>query len=316
MRYAIRKCLILLASLLVMSFLTFFAFTVIPGDSAAASLGTEATPEQIAALQKTYGLDEPLPVRYAHWLSGALSGDFGTSSAYGVGALALLADKFPTTLTLGLLSILLILLIALPLGILTSRRRGTAGDRIFTLVNQTFMSIPPFFLGMLITLLFGLLLRWFQPGSFVKPQENFVKSLSFLFYPALAIAIPKAAMLVRFIRTSFYKERSQDYVRTARSKGMTERQVIFSQILKNAMIPVITFFGMMIAEILAGSIIVEQVFNLPGIGRLLVVSIANRDNTVVQAIVLYTAGLVLVINALVDLMYHVLDPRVAAGGAE
>ncbi|MFY9413311.1 MAG: ABC transporter permease [Tepidanaerobacteraceae bacterium] len=163
---------------------------------------------------------------------------------------------------------------------------------------------------MLITLIFGIILKWFTPGNYIDPGENFRMFIRFMMFPAIAVAVPKTAMTIKFLRSSLLREMELDYVRTARSKGMANISILFRHILKNALIPVITILAMMLADILAGSILVEQVFNLPGLGRLLVSSIANRDYAVVQAIVLYIASVVIIINFLVDLIYQWIDPRV------
>jgi peptide/nickel transport system permease protein/oligopeptide transport system permease protein len=184
-------------------------------------------------------------------------------------------------------------------------------DRIITLLTQTFMAIPAFFLGILITLVFGVMLHWFSPGGYIKPSIDFGKFISFMIFPALAVSIPKIAMMVKFLKTSVIRELSLDYVRTAKSKGQRKNVILFRHVLKNALMPVITFLGMITAESLAGSIVVEQVFNLPGMGRLLVTAIFNRDYPVVQAVVLYVAAIVIVINFLVDLLYRKVDPRVS-----
>lgn len=183
-------------------------------------------------------------------------------------------------------------------------------DRIITLLTQFLMAVPAFFLGIILTLVFGVVLRWFVPGSYVAPTENFGGYLRYLIFPAIAIAIPKIAMTVKFLKTSVIRELKLDYVRTARSKGNMEHAVLWKHVLKNALIPVITFMGMVIADVLAGSIVIEQVFNLPGVGRLLVVAIGNRDYPVVQAIVIYIASVVLIINFIVDLLYQKVDPRI------
>ncbi len=172
------------------------------------------------------------------------------------------------------------------------------------------MAVPAFFLGIIITLIFGRILRWFSPGGYVSPGEDFFGYLSYMLFPAISVAIPKIAMTVKFLKTSVLRELKLDYVRTARSKGNTERAILWGHVLKNALIPVITFMGMVVADVLAGSIVVEQVFNLPGVGRLLITAISNRDYPVVEAVVVYIASVVLIVNFIVDLLYQKVDPRV------
>lgn len=310
MKNILKKIGTLIITLLVVSFLTFIAFEVIPGDSVTNQLGMDATKEQVEALREELGYNDPIVVRYGNWLRDVLQGDFGTSSRYNVTVEQLVGQRLPVTVGLALLSILLIVIISLPLGIFSAGKRGSRFDSLIVFMNQLGMAIPPFFMGMIITLLFGLIFKWFTPGKLPSIENDFGGFVYYLMFPAVAIAIPKIAMLVKFLRSSVLRQIELDYVRTAKSKGLKYRSVLYRHVLKNALIPVITFLAMMIAEVLAGSIIVEQVFNLPGLGRLLIVAISNRDYTVVQAIVLYITTIVLVMNMIVDILYEYLDPRV------
>jgi ABC-type dipeptide/oligopeptide/nickel transport systems, permease components len=311
MKFVVKKIGTLIITLLIISLVTFLAFQIIPGDSVLASLGTHATKEQVAAMREELGYNKSISERYLLWLSGAVHGDFGKSTQYDMTVKKLVSDRLPVTAGLGVISIILIILIALPLGIYTAKRKGSIMDKIILVLNQIGMAIPSFFLGMIITLVFGILLKWFTPGKYITLKESFWGYIKYLIFPAISIAVPKIAMMVKFLRSSILRQLDLDYVKTARSKGNSENQVLYGHILKNALIPVITFLGMIIAEVLAGSIIIEQVFNLPGLGRLLVVSISNRDFAVVQAIVLYIAVLVVVINFLVDILYQYIDPRLS-----
>lgn len=310
MKYFIKKFCTLIITLFIISFVTFLAFQVIPGDSAVTALGTDASPDQVEALRESYGLNKNIAERYADWLFDAVRGDFGESVNYGIPVRKLVGDRFFVTAGLGILSILIIVMLSLPLGILSAKREGGLWDRLITLISQIGMAVPPFFLGMLITLLFGIVLKWFTPGRYVSIRESPAGYLHYMIFPALAIAVPKTAMMVKFLRSSVLRQMKSDYVRTARSKGSTENRVLYRHVLKNALIPVITFLGMVIADVLAGSIIIEQVFNLPGMGRLLIVGISNRDFPVVQAIVLYIAVLVITVNFIVDVVYRLIDPRI------
>ncbi|HHY37109.1 MAG TPA: ABC transporter permease [Firmicutes bacterium] len=311
MKGTVKKIISLLMSLFLTSILTFTAFQVIPGDSALIALGMDATEEQLEEYREEMGLNKSLPMRFARWLKGALKGDFGYSSQYQMQmkVSTLIGDRLTVTLWLAALSFCIIVLVSFPLGILNARNRSGTLDSLITLVTHFFMAVPPFFLGMIITLLFGIILKWFTPGNYVSPEEDFQRFLRFMIFPAIAVAVPKIAMLVKLLRSSLLREMGLDYVRTAKGKGMTDTSILYRHILKNALIPVITFLAMILADILAGTILVEQVFNLPGLGRLLVSSIANRDYAVVQAIVLYIASVVIVINFLVDLLYQWIDPR-------
>lgn len=314
MKYIIKKTITLIITLLVVTFLTFIAFELIPGDSALMHLGVDATEEQLEALRDELGYNDSLFIRYGRWLGKAITGDFGESTKYNAPVSELIKERFPVTIGLAVLSIIIIILVALPLGILTSRKEETRLEGVYLFFTQLGMAIPPFFLGILITLVFGLMLRWFTPGAFVTLQESMGGFFYYLLFPAVAIAVPKIAMLVKFLKSSIKRQLTLDYVRTAKSKGSSLNRVLYGHVLKNALIPVITFLAMVIADVFAGSIVVEQVFNLPGLGRLLVVAIANRDFPIVQAIVLYIAAIVLIMNFLVDVMYRIIDPRVEANG--
>lgn len=313
MKYMIKKLTTLIITLLLVSVVTFVAFSVIPGDAAVAKLGSEATPERIEALREEMGLNGTIPERYVRWLKDALHGDFGTSYQYtGIAVSELLSQRLPVTMMLAVMSLILILLISIPLGIIAARNEGTWVDVFVNLFTQVTMAVPAFFLGMVITYIFGIILKFFRPGDFVMPSDNFLGCIHYLLFPAIAIAIPKIAMVVKFLRNSVLSEVKKDYVRTAYSKGNSAKKVLYRHVFQNALIPVITFFAMVCAEVLAGSIVVEQVFGVTGMGRLLVSAITNRDFPVVQAVVLYVTALVIVINFIVDILYQLVDPRVHA----
>lgn len=309
MKMMIKKLGMLCATLLFISLLAFLAFTVIPGDAALSMLGVDAEEEAVAALREELGMNRPVLVRYADWLLSALRGDFGQSFQYRRPVSELIAARLPVTVTLTVNSFLLILLFSFPLGILSAWRENSVPDHVIMTGAQVGMAIPAFFLGILLSYLFGILLTWFPIGGYVSYREDFGAFWRYLLLPAVAIAIPKIAMLVRFLRNSIVAQKKQDYVRTARSKGNSEKRVLLNHVLINSVLPTITMLAMMTAEILAGSIVVEQVFNVPGLGRLLVTSISNRDYPVVQAIVVYMALVVVVMNTLADLLYRRLDPR-------
>lgn len=310
MKYLIKKLVSTIVTVLVVSILVFMAFSVIPGDAAISKLGTSATPEKVAALREAMGLNLPVWERYFHWLTGFFVGDMGTSYSYQMPVAELILDKLPITMTLTIMSFLLILLISIPLGIYTAKHEGSKMDRIIYVLNQTVMSIPPFFMGIIITVIFGMLLKIFVPGGYVSYTKNFGKFFGYMFFPAVAVALPKAAMTVKLFRNSLLQEKTADYVRTAYSRGNSTMQVFYRHIMKNALIPVITFLGMTFADIFTGSIIIEQVFNIPGLGRILLSSISNRDYPVVEAIIVCLALGVIMINLLVDCIYHIIDPRI------
>lgn len=310
MGYLAKRILILIATLLLVTILAFLAFQVIPGDPVLSMLGTEYTPERAAALRDELGLNGPLLVRYFSWLGGFLTGDFGVSYSYSMTVAELIGPQLPVTLTLTVMAFALILLISFPLGLFTARHEGGILDRILTVVNQIAMSVPPFLLGILLTYVFGLILRLFTPGNYISYRESVSGFLGYMIFPAVAVAVPKIAMTVKLLRGSLLSELHSDYVRTAYSKGNTKKSVLYRHVLRNALIPVLTFLAMTIADIVAGSIIIEQVFAVPGMGRMLLQSISARDYPVVQAIIVIIAFVVVLANFAADLIYQVVDPRI------
>lgn len=309
MKTLVKRVLLLIATLLLVTILAFVAFSIIPGDPTSSILGVEATPEQIAALRDRLGLDLPIWQRYLHWLGGLLTGDLGESYNYGMPVAQLLSTCVTHTLTLAVLAFVLIVAISLPLGILAARYEGGVVDRVLTILNQITMSVPNFVAGILLVYVFGLVLRLFQPGAIVSPQTGWGPYLWYMLFPALAVALPRSAMTVKMLRGAILSELGQDYIRTAYSKGNSKSSALWRHVLRNAMIPVVTFLAMTVADIMAGSIVVEQVFGIPGLGKMLVTSIGNRDYPVVQAIVVLIATVVVVCNFAADLLYRVMDPR-------
>lgn len=311
MRYVGKKVIMMAATLLAVSFLVFLSFSFMSGDPATSMLGTQATPEKVEALREEMGLNDPLLLRYFRWAGAFITGDMGTSYSYSLPVSSMIGDKIPVTLTLTLLAFLMMIAISIPLGIYTAKHEGGLLDRSIYILNQIIMAVPPFFAGILITFLFGRILRWFTPGGYVSYSESTGRFIGYLIFPALAIALPKAAMAVKLLRSSVLSEVKKDYVRTAFSRGNRSNQVFYSHILKNALIPVITFLGMALADMVAGSIIIEQVFSIPGLGRILLTSISNRDYPVVEAIIICIAFIVVAINLIVDVVYQLVDPRIA-----
>lgn len=310
MRYVIKKIATMLITVLLVSFFVFLAFSIIPGDPAVAKLGTSATPQKVEALREQMGLNRPLIVRFVSWIKDFLFGNMGMSYSYSMSVKSMLADKFPITITLTILSFIFIMIISIPLGLYITEHDGSMFSKAVDGINQILMAIPPFFSGMLITYFFGLVLKVFTPGGFVSYKRDFGAFIAYLIFPAIAIALPKSAMTIRMLKSSILAEAKKDYVRTAYSRGNTTTAVMYGHVLKNAFIPVITFLGMTLSDIVAGSLIVEQVFSIPGLGRLLVTSISNRDYPVVQAIIVVIVVIVVIINLLVDVLYRVIDPRI------
>ena len=317
MKYLGKKLITLIMTLFLVSAAAFLAFQIIPGDVVTSILGTEATPEREEQLREELGLNNPPVVRYFNWISDVLRGDLGVSYRYSknmnemMPVAELIGDKLPVTLWLAALSLVLIIVISIPLGVLWAKSSNRFLDVSLGVVTQTAMAVPSFFLGILVTYIFGIVLRLFAPGGYVSYKNDFGAFLGYLLFPALSIAIPKIAMTARFLRNSMLTEMEADYVRTAYGKGCTKRRVMYGHVLRNAMMPVVTFLGMIVAEIVAGSIVIEQVFSLPGIGRLLISSVSTRDLPVVEILILYITFVVIFVYFLVDILYRVIDPRIS-----
>lgn len=311
MKYIGRKLLTMLFTLFAVTLFVFFAFHVISGDPASSILGTEATPAKLEALREEMGLNDPVLVQYGRWAFNFLKGDMGTSYSYRLPVSDMVMDKLPVTVTLTVLSFLLMVVLSIPLGIYTAKHAGGAIDRGIYIVDQMIMAIPPFFSGILLTLLFGRILKLFTPGGYVSYEKDFWGFVGYMFFPSLAVALPKSAMAVKLLRSSVIEESRLDYVRTAYSRGNTTRAVLYRHVLKNALIPVVTFLGMALADMIAGSIIIEQVFSIPGLGRILLTSISNRDYPVVMAVIVCISLLVLLVNMIVDVIYGLIDPRIS-----
>ena len=310
MKYTLKKLSSTIVTLIVVSLCVFLAFNVLPGDPAIRMLGLEASPELVAQTREKMGLNDPVLVRYFRWFVAFWQGDFGNSYTYSVPVASLILSKIPITLTLGLLAFLFTVVISIPVGIATAKYENGVLDRTITVVNQVIMAIPPFFSGILITFIFGMIFKFFTPGGFVSYTEDVKGFLRYLFFPSIAIAFPKIAMTVKMLRGNLIDEAGKDYARTAYSRGNNTNGVLYRHVLKNAMIPVITFLGMALADMVAGSIVIEQVFNIPGISRILLSSISNRDYPVVEAIIMGIAIIVIGTNFLVDIIYRIIDPRI------
>lgn len=310
MKYVLRKLTTLIITLFIVSLLAFLAFQVIPGSPATRMLGTNATPEKIAALEAELGFDKPVLVRYGDWMMDFIQGDWGTSYSYSLPVKDMILEKIPATATLVLLAFLMVVLLSFPLGIATAKREGSRLDRVITVVNQICMSIPPVFVGILLSFVFGITLKVFVPGSFVTFSENPGQFLVYMIFPAIAVALSRTAMTVKMLRSSILDEMNKDYIRTAFSRGRTRADALRRHALRNALIPVIAFLAVTAAELVAGTIVVEQVFAVPGVGRLLLASISGRDFPVAQAIVVLLAAWVVIVNFIADILYQYMDPRI------
>ncbi len=300
-----------LLTLLLISVVTFVVVQVAPGDPAQLILGTEAPPEALADLRAQLGLDSPLPLQYLSWLSGVLRGDLGVSLRHGRPVTELIAERLPVTLSLAILSLALAVLLAVPLGVLAAVRQHSALDYGVLVFAQAGLALPSFWIGILLILFFALSLRWLPSGGYVPWAENPLDTLRSLAMPVLALGLPVAGVLARLVRASMLEELSRDHIRTARAKGLSEQQVIVRHVLRNALIPTVTLLGLQLGFLLGGSIVIEQVFALPGLGRLVLFAINNRDLPLIQGLVLFIAVLVVGINFLVDMAYTWLDPRIS-----
>lgn len=313
MKYSAKKLFTLIITLFIVSLLAFLAFQLIPGNAALTRLGTNGSPEQLQVLKEELGMNRPLVVQYGSWLGNFLRGDMGTSYTYNMPVADMLAEKLPATAALVLMACVLMVAMAFPLGIFAARHAGGLLDRVITVLNQVLMSIPPVFVGILMSFVFGITLRIFTPGSFVSYAENPFRFFIFMFFPALSIALSRMAMAVKMLRASLLEEMEKNYIRTAYSRGHSRDTALRTHALRNAVIPVIVFLAVSAAEMVAAGIIIEQVFAIPGIGRLLIASIGTYDFPVVQAIVLILATWVVVVNFVADLLSQYIDPRVRLG---
>ena len=310
MQYVLKKTGVLIATLLLVSLFAFLAFEIIPGDPTTMLLGSDYTPERAEALRESMGLNRNVFARYFGWLTAFLRGDMGTSYSYSMPVHEVLHGKVGVTALLSVMSWVLVTALSLPLGVALVRYQNKPFGKIGVSVNQILMAVPPFFLGILLTYLFGLLLKAFTPGKFIPFEESVPRCLGYLFFPALAISIPKAAKTVKLLRSAILSEMKRDYVLTAYSHGNSRWMVIRNHVLRNALLPVVTYLAMSLADIVASSIIVEQVFVVPGLGRLLVASISNRDYPVALCIVVMIASVVVMMNYLADILTQTIDPRV------
>ena len=310
MKYVLKKIGIFLLTLFGISVVVFFAFQIIPGDPTTRMLGTQATPEKVAALREQLGFNDPAVLRYFKWLVSFMKGDFGTSYSYNMPVSQLLSGKIAITAALSGMAFAMVLCMSIPIGILRARFAHSIPDKISMVLNQIIMSVPPFFMGIIFTYIFGLTMKLFTPGDFIQYAQDPSAFWGYLIFPALAIALPKSAMVVKLLRSSMVRELSEDYVRTAYSRGNSRWQVLRRHVMRNAIIPVVTFLAVTLVDIIAGSIIIEQVFAIPGMGRLLLASIIGRDLPVVQTIIMIISFAVITVNYLADISYKYIDPRI------
>ena len=308
-----RRLTALMVTLFVASLLIFLLLEILPGDPAAVILGVGAQEDTLRALRAELGLDLPAPVRYLNWLGEVLQGDLGRSYTYDTPVQELLLNRVELSLPLALLAILLSTGIAIPLGVFAASRHRKVADTGIMGFAQLGVAVPNFWFAILLILLFSVKLGWFSAGGFAGWDAGWFPALKSLVLPAVALALPQAAILARVTRSSVLETVQEDYIRTARAKGLSRSQALWRHAVRNALIPVVTILGLQLSFLLAGTIIIENVFYLPGVGRLLFQAIAQRDLMVVKNLVLVLAATVGLINFLVDLLYAVLDPRLRLG---
>ena len=308
-----RRLTALMVTLFVASLLIFLLLEILPGDPAAVILGVGAQEDTLRALRAELGLDLPAPVRYLNWLGEVLQGDLGRSYTYDTPVQELLLNRVELSLPLALLAILLSTGIAIPLGVFAASRHRKVADTGIMGFAQLGVAVPNFWFAILLILLFSVKLGWFSAGGFAGWDAGWIPAFKSLVLPAVALALPQAAILARVTRSSVLETVQEDYIRTARAKGLSRSQALWRHAVRNALIPVVTILGLQLSFLLAGTIIIENVFYLPGVGRLLFQAIAQRDLMVVKNLVLVLAATVVLINFLVDLLYAVLDPRLRLG---
>jgi peptide/nickel transport system permease protein len=309
-RYLIRRLLLLLPTLFLASILIFAIIALAPGDPARMMLGTQASPEEVAVERERLGLDKPIPVRYGIWLTDVAKLNLGVSQSNRRPVISLIGDALPNTLRLALVSLAVALLVGFPLGMLAATNANRRVDAIVTGFNSLGLAMPSFWFGLLLILFFSVQLKWLPASGIGEPNQSFVARLPYLIMPVATIAVSNMSVFSRYVRSAMIDVLSADYVRTARAKGLAEHIVISRHALRNALIPVITIIGIQFGRLLGGAVVTESVFAYPGIGRLVINSIQNRDYPVVQATLMLVVLIFLITNIIVDASYAFLDPRV------
>ena len=310
LRYVAIKLIELIATLLLVSFLTFAAFSIIPGDAARTMLGPNATPDQVEHLREQLGLNEPLIMQYLHWLGGLFTGNLGMSVAYKMPVMTLIAERLPVTIGMRLIATIMVIVISYPLAVLSARKPGKAGDQICSFLGHVLFAIPPFVLSLLLILLTSKALKIFTVGRYATPAQNFGLYVASLILPSFAIALPKIAMTFKFMRSAVIEQNNSEYVKTAKSHGLSNLKILVSHVLPNSNVSSITILSLVLSDILGGSLIVEQVFNLPGLGRLLLSAIARRDFPLLSGMVFYLALITVILYFLSDILAGMSDPRI------
>lgn len=308
-RYVLKRLLQLLPVLAVVGVVSFLLIHLIPGDPTAVMLGTDATPQQVAQLRHDLGLDQPLVIQFGDWALRVLTGDLGKSVFQPLPVAKLIRNALPPTLTLTAMALLVSVLVGVPAGIIAAIRRGGIVDLLVMLVAMAGLALPSFWLGLNLIYLFSVKLRMFPTGGYHPLSEGLI-SLKYLFLPGLSLGLVQAALIARMTRSAMLEVLQLDYIRTARAKGLPQRTVIFRHALRNALIPVLTVIGTSVGVMLGGAVIIETVFTIPGLGRLVINAVMRRDFPVVQASLLLMAAISVLMNLVVDLLYAVVDPRI------
>ncbi len=309
-RYVVRRLLVTIPVLLLVSVIIFLLIRLTPGDPIRTVLGEEATSQTVAELRNKLGLDQPVPVQYGLWLSRAVSGDLGKSLRDGQPVTQAVLERLPATIELGLAAIFFSLLISIPLGTISAVKRNKWPDGVATFISMLGICTPNFLLGIILILFFGYYFRIFSPGGYIPYDEDLGENLKRLVLPAITLGAASAAVNTRQLRSALLEVLSQDYIRTARAKGLRGSWVVIRHALKNAFIPLVTVVGLQLGTVLEGAFITETIFSWPGIGQLAVKSIGNRDYPVIEGVVLLSALIYMTINLLVDISYTYLDPRI------
>ena len=310
--FILRRLLTLLATLAAASLIIFLVLDALPGNAADMLMGADASPDAIRALTVKLGLDQPLLSRYLHWIGGLVTGDLGNSYAYDTPVAGLIIERLALTIPLAILSMIITVALALVAGVYSAANHNRLGDVGVMTMTQFGIAVPNFWFAILLILLFSVKLQWLSAGGFAGWDDGVLSGVRSLLLPAISLAVVQAAILARVTRSAVLEVLREDFVRTARAKGLSRRAVLWGHVLRNAMIPVMTIMGLQFANLLAGTIVIENVFYLPGLGRLIFQSIANRDLIVVRNCVMLLAAMVVVVNFVVDILYAAIDPRIKA----
>ena len=310
LKYILKKTITLITTFILVSLIIFFVFQVIPGDPVLIILGPDAEQAQISALRASLGLDDPLFLRYINWLKNILRGDMGTSIRYNIPTVSLIKDRLPVTFTLTLMSLAFSSITGIIFGIIIGKYNDSFIGRALSIISQIGLSIPVFLVGFMLAFVFGVLFSLLPTSEFAPFSTSVSLALKSLLLPSIAISIGASSVIVRFLKNSISLNMDEEYVRTAKSRGQSDNKILFNHILRNALLPSITIIGMILADIISGSIIIENVFSLPGIGQLIVTAINTRDFPLIQSLCLYILFTVVLVNTVVDIIYGLIDPRI------